>query len=157
MKMMIEGTAALRRAALVLGTLLLTVAGGAQAASMTVYKTATCGCCKDWVAHVRAAGHDVTVQDMSRAALVERKRELGLDSGLAACHTATVEGYVVEGHVPASDIERMLRERPDIVGIAVPGMPVGSPGMDYGDRRDPYNVIAFRADGAMKVFARYGR
>jgi hypothetical protein len=146
-----------RPAALVLGSLLLTVASGAQAASMTVYKTATCGCCKDWVAHVRAAGHDVAVQDVSREQLVERKRELGLDPGLAACHTAVVEGYVVEGHVPASDIERLLRERPDIAGIAVPGMPLGSPGMDYGDRVDPYNVIAFRADGAMKVFARHGR
>lgn len=146
-----------RRVALLLGSLLLTMAGGVQAASMTVYKTATCGCCKDWVAHVRAAGHDVTVQDVSRAALVERKRDLGLDPGLAACHTAVADGYVVEGHVPASDIERMLRERPDIVGIAVPGMPVGSPGMDYGDRRDPYNVIAFRADGAMTVFARHGQ
>lgn len=146
-----------RRAALVLGGLLLTMAGGVQAASMTVYKTATCGCCKDWVAHVRAAGHDVTVQDVSRAALVERKRDLGLDPGLSACHTAVVEGYVVEGHVPASDIERLLRERPDIAGIAVPGMPVGSPGMEYGDRVDPYNVIAFDARGAMKVFARHGQ
>ncbi|MDZ7829643.1 MAG: DUF411 domain-containing protein [Halofilum sp. (in: g-proteobacteria)] len=137
--------AGLRRAALVLGTLMLTMAGGAQAASMTVYKTATCGCCKDWVAHVRAAGHDVTVHDVTRAALVERKRELGLDPGLASCHTAVVEGYVVEGHVPASDIERLLRDRPDIAGIAVPGMPVGSPGMEYGDRVDPYNVVRIRS------------
>jgi len=152
-----ERPAGLRRLALVLGTLLLTMAGGAQAVSMTVWKTATCGCCKDWVTHVRAAGHEVTVQDVSRPALVERKRELGVDPGLAACHTAVVEGYVVEGHVPASDIERLLRERPDIAGIAVPGMPLGSPGMDYGDRVDPYNVIAFRADGAMRVFARHGR
>lgn len=157
MKHRCERLVGLRRAALVLGSILLTMAGGAQAASMTVYKTATCGCCKDWVAHVRAAGHDVTVQDVSRASLVERKRSLGLDLQLAACHTAVVEGYVVEGHVPASDIERMLRERPDIAGIAAPGMPGGSPGMDYGDRRDPYNVIAFRADGAMEVFARHGR
>jgi len=157
MKQRYECTGGLRATAVLLGTLVLTMAGGAQAAAMTVYKTAACGCCEDWVAHVRAAGHDVTVHDVSRAELVERKRELGVDSGLAACHTAVVEGYVVEGHVPASDIERMLRKRPDFAGIAVPGMPVGSPGMEYGDRRDPYNVIAFRADGAMKVFARHGR
>lgn len=147
----------LRGTAVLLGTLVLTMAGGAQAATMTVYKTATCGCCKDWVAHVRAAGHDVTVHDVSRAVLVERKRDLGLDPGLAACHTAVVEGYVVEGHVPAADIERLLRERPDIAGIAVPGMPVGSPGMEYGDRVDPFNVVAFDGRGGMTVFASYGR
>lgn len=143
-----------RFAALVLG---LALAGPAQAATMTVYKTATCGCCKDWVAHVRAAGFEVTVHDVSRAALVERKRSLGLDPGLAACHTTVVADYIVEGHVPAADIERLLAERPDIAGIAVPGMPMGSPGMEYGDRKDPYNVVAFRDDGAMQVYARHNQ
>jgi len=157
MKQRYERTGKLRGTAVLLGTLMLTMAGGAQAAAMTVYKTATCGCCKDWVAHVRAAGHDVTVHDVSRTALVERKRDLGLDPGLAACHTAVVEGYVVEGHVPASDIERLLEERPDIAGIAVPGMPLGSPGMEYGARVDSFKVVAFDAQGGMKVFASYGR
>ena len=139
------------------GALALSLTGAAHAAAMTVYKTATCGCCGAWVTHVREAGFDVTVREVTQAELYERKRELGLDRALAACHTALVGGYIVEGHVPAGDIRRLLAERPDIAGIAVPGMPLGSPGMEYGDRQDPYNVIAFREDGAMRVFARHGR
>lgn len=146
------------RAALILaGTLALTFTGAVHAAAMTVYKTATCGCCKDWVAHVREAGFEVEARDISQAELVQRKRELGIDSALGACHTAVIEGYIVEGHVPAADIRRMLDERPDIAGIAVPGMPLGSPGMDYGDQVQPYNVIAFDENGGMEVFARYGQ
>lgn len=145
------------RALVVAGALALSVMGSAHAAAMTVYKTATCGCCAAWVSHVRAAGLQVTVHEVSQSELLERKRALGLDPGLAACHTAIIDGYIVEGHVPARDIRRLLDERPDIAGIAVPGMPLGSPGMEYGDRRDPYNVIAFGEDGAMRVFARYGQ
>lgn len=148
----------LPRAALAFaGALILSFAGAAHAAAMTVYKTATCGCCGDWVAHVRDAGFDVEVRDVTQAELVERKRELGVDSALAACHTALVDGYIVEGHVPAADIRRLLAERPAIAGIAVPGMPLGSPGMEYGDRVQPYNVIAFDENGGMEVFARYGQ
>ncbi len=147
----------LRAALIFVGTLMLTFTGAAHAAAMTVYKTATCGCCKDWVAHVRDAGFDVETHDMPQAELVERKRDLGLDSALGACHTAVVDGYIVEGHVPAADIRRLLDERPDIAGIAVPGMPPGSPGMDYGDQVQPYNVIAFDENGGMEVFARYGQ
>lgn len=129
----------------------------AHAAAMTVYKTVTCGCCKAWVEHVRAAGFEVTVEDVSRAELVARKRELGIDTRLGACHTALVDGYIVEGHVPAADIRRLLAERPPIAGLAVPGMPLGSPGMEYGGQRDPYNVIAFDQAGGLRIFARHGQ
>lgn len=144
-------------AATLVGALLVAFTGAAHAAAMTVYKTATCGCCKDWVAHVREAGFEVEANDVSRAELVQRKRDLGIDSALGACHTAVIEGYVVEGHVPAADIHRLLEQRPDIAGIAVPGMPLGSPGMKYGDEVQPYNVIAFDGNGGMEVFARYGQ
>jgi len=128
-----------------------------QAATMSVYKTATCGCCEAWVEHVRAAGIEVAVTDMERARLIEEKQRLGVDRRLASCHTARIDGYVIEGHVPVADIRRLLEERPGIAGLAVPGMPVGSPGMDYGDRVEPYNVIAFDEAGGMRVFARHGR
>jgi len=81
-----------------------------------------------------------------------KKAEVGLPAGLVSCHTAEVGGYVVEGHIPAEVITRMLEEKPDIVGIAVPGMPIGSPGMEMGDRKDPYNVIAFDAQGKQTVY-----
>lgn len=145
------------RAILLAATLWFTLAGTAHAAAMEVYKTATCGCCKAWLTHVRAAGFEVTAHDVSGAELVERKRALGVESGLGSCHTAVIEGYVIEGHVPAADIRRLLDERPDIAGLAVPGMPLGSPGMDYGDRRDPYVVVAFDGRGGLGVFARHNQ
>ena len=125
------------------------VATPLHAAAMTVYKTATCGCCSAWVEHVRQAGFDVEAIDVERA-------QIGLDQRLASCHTARINGYVIEGHVPAADIRRLLDERPDVAGLAVPGMPVGSPGMEYGDRIDPYRVIAFDEQGGMRIFAEYG-
>lgn len=127
-----------------------------HAAAMTVYKTATCGCCSAWVEHVRQAGFDVEAINVERARLVEYKRQAGLDQRLASCHTARIDGYVIEGHVPATDIRRLLEERPDVAGLAVPGMPTGSPGMEYGDRVDPYRVIAFDDEGGMRIFAEYG-
>lgn len=127
----------------------------AAANAITVYKTATCGCCTEWVRHMEQAGFDPTVHDVRRAELIERKKGLGIDSGLAACHTATIQGYVVEGHVPAADVRRMLAEKPEIAGIAVPGMPQGSPGMDYGQASESYNVIAFDDAGGFRVFARH--
>jgi len=128
----------------------------AHAATMTVYKTATCGCCHAWVAHVREAGFAVEARDVTHSELAERKRSLGVDARLGACHTAVIDGYVVEGHVPAADIERLLGERPEVAGIAVPGMPLGSPGMDFDERREPYDVIAFDGNGGLRVFARHG-
>ena len=123
----------------------------AQAARMVVYKTPTCGCCRAWVDHVQAAGFAVEVHDMPDVTPV--KNEHGLPGHLGSCHTAVVDGYVVEGHVPADVIRRLLRERPQIAGIAVPGMPIGSPGMEVpSGRKDPYDVIAFTKDGKVSVY-----
>jgi hypothetical protein len=119
-----------------------------------VYKSPTCGCCKNWVDHVREAGFVAEVHDLPEEELQARKRKLGVGPRLASCHTAIVNGYVVEGHVPAADIQRLLRERPAVAGIAAPGMPVGSPGMEVpGGRKDKYDVVAFTKSGTTKVFA----
>ena len=121
--------------------------------AMTVYKSPTCGCCQNWVDHVQAAGFKVTVRDTMDVNPV--KRQYGVADSLHSCHTAVVNGYVVEGHVPAADIVRMLQERPRIAGIAVPKMPVGSPGMEMGDTKQPYEVIAFTKGGASSVYAKH--
>ncbi|WP_420125395.1 DUF411 domain-containing protein [Longimicrobium sp.] len=126
-------------------------AASAQGTRMVVYKTPTCGCCRSWVDHMQAAGFAVEVHDMPDVAPV--KQEHGLPGHLASCHTAIVDGYVVEGHVPADVIRRMLAERPQVAGIAVPGMPAGSPGMEVpGGRKDPYDIIAFSKDGKVSVY-----
>lgn len=117
-----------------------------------VWKSPTCGCCSKWVDHLRAAGFDVEATNVGNMNAV--KREVSLPQALASCHTALVDGYVIEGHVPAEDVARMLDTRPDIRGIAVPGMPLGSPGMES-PTPEPYEVIAFGADGKMSVFARH--
>jgi hypothetical protein len=121
-------------------------------AEMVVYKSPTCGCCDLWVDHVRDNGFAVeTVDIVEYDALVEKKREHGIAMDLGSCHTTLVGGYVVEGHVPASVIHRLLAERPDIHGIAVPGMPIGSPGME-GPNPRPYQVFAIALDGSRSVY-----
>lgn len=125
----------------------------ARAAEMTIYKDPNCGCCGQWVNHVKAAGFAVTVRDIPDLGRV--KEELGVPEDLHSCHTATVDGYIVEGHVPAADIKRLLTERPEARGIAVPGMPIGSPGMEQGSRREPYRVILFETNGNRTIFARH--
>ena len=125
----------------------------AASADILVHKTPTCGCCGAWVDHLRSAGFSVEVEDVPDTGPMARR--LGVPDALRSCHTAEIEGYAVEGHVPAVEIRRLVAERPDIAGIAVPGMPVSSPGMEVGDRRDPYQVIAFRRDGTTEVFASY--
>jgi hypothetical protein len=132
------------------GQAVAAAANAAQSTPMIVYKTPTCGCCRAWVDHVRAAGFAVEVRDMPSVDPV--KHEHGLPGHLASCHTAVVDGYVVEGHVPADVIRRMLRERPQVAGIAVPGMPAGSPGMEVPGRKDPYDIIAFSRDGKVSVY-----
>ena len=122
--------------------------------SVTVYKSPTCGCCKLWVDHLRDAGFDVEVRD--KGDVTPHKQRLGVPPRLASCHTAVVDGYVIEGHVPAEDVRRLLATRPDVVGLAVPGMPMGSPGMEFG-APEPYDVIAFGRDGSTRVFASHGR
>ena len=121
----------------------------AQAAEVVVYKSPTCGCCSKWVTHMERNGFKVTVHDLRNMSPV--KTQLGVPRHLQSCHTAKVGGYVVEGHVPADVIVRMLQERPEIKGIAVPGMPMGSPGME-GPRKDPYDVLAMQKDGRTSVY-----
>ncbi|MGI9037363.1 MAG: DUF411 domain-containing protein [Gemmatimonadota bacterium] len=119
---------------------------------VTVYKSATCGCCKSWVAHMEAAGFTVEAHDVDDLPAV--KVEHGVRPEHQSCHTALVGDYVVEGHVPADVVRRMLEERPEIAGLAAPGMPRGSPGMEVpSGEKDAYDVIAFRADGTSEVYA----
>ncbi|MFO7858704.1 MAG: DUF411 domain-containing protein [Ectothiorhodospiraceae bacterium] len=127
----------------------------ASAETVTVYKTPTCGCCSAWVEHLRSEGLTVESQDISQRELMELKQEHGVSRDLASCHTALVDGYVIEGHVPAADVQRLLEERPEADGLAVPGMPVGSPGMEQGARSEPYEVVVFAEGGDAGVFARY--
>lgn len=124
----------------------------AQAQEITVYKSATCGCCKKWVSHLQDNGF--TVKAINVANIRTIKKEQGVPEQLASCHTALVDGYVIEGHVPAAAIKRLLSERPKTKGIAVPGMPMGSPGME-GPHKDKYDVLTFGETGATGVFVRY--
>ena len=124
------------------------------APGVTVYKDPNCGCCAAWVDHLKANGFSVTVHDVKDMA--PHKKRLGVPERLASCHTAVVDSYTVEGHVPASEIKRLLAERPRGKGLAVPGMPEGSPGMETG-KRDPYDVLLFDTDGKATVYKSYGR
>jgi hypothetical protein len=123
----------------------------ASAADLVVYKSPSCGCCKKWVQHMQENGFSVEVHEQYN--VTPKKDEYGVPRRLRSCHTAKVGGYVVEGHVPADVVKRLLEEKPTITGVAVPGMPMGSPGME-GPRKDPYEVIAFREDGGARVYAR---
>ena len=122
---------------------------------VTVYKTSTCGCCRLWVDHMKANGFDVQAMDVSAADVRAVSKAAGLPENGSSCHTAKVGNYVVEGHVPASDIQRMLKEKPAIAGIAAPGMPMGSPGMEQGGAKEAYDVMAFTKDGKMTVYAKH--
>ncbi len=122
--------------------------------TMTVYKSPTCGCCSEWIAYVEEHGYEVTVENV--ADLNPIKAEYAVPPAMQSCHTAIIDGYVVEGHVPVEDIERLLTERPAVIGIAVPGMPVGSPGMEVpGAEPRPYDVVSFDANGVVEVVASY--
>lgn len=128
--------------------------GPAPGPLVTVYKDPNCGCCEQWVAHVAAAGFRPAVNDVADMPGV--KRRLGVPEALASCHTSVVEGYVLEGHVPAADVRRLLATRPrDVKGLAVPGMPHGSPGMETG-RVDRYDVLALLAGGGTRRWATHG-
>lgn len=118
-----------------------------------VYKSPTCGCCTDWVDHLKDNGFKVEVTETND--LNPIKVDAGLTPSLASCHTAFVGDYVIEGHVPANDIHRLIAEAPKVKGLAVPGMPAGSPGMEVGDRKDPYQVLMFNESGQTKVFAEH--
>jgi hypothetical protein len=119
--------------------------------AMRVYRSPSCGCCGGWVDHLRAGGFEVAVEMLDDVSPVAER--LGVPERLRSCHTGEAGGYFVEGHVPAADIERLLRERPAARGIAVPGMPIGSPGMEMGSRRDSYHTLLVERGGGISVFA----
>ena len=122
--------------------------------TVMVFKTATCGCCSKWVDHMKAAGFELKVQDVEDIAAV--KERLGVAPEISSCHTSQVDGYVLEGHVPASAVQRLLKERPKVTGLAVPGMPMGSPGMEVpSGQKDAYAVIAFGGGQPSRVYEKH--
>lgn len=144
-----------RRPLALVATLALAAAFAAPAFSagdeVVMYKDPNCGCCGKWAEHMRAAGFKV--KEIKSTEMSTIKREAGVPQALGSCHTAKVGGYVVEGHVPAADVKRLLAEKPKVAGIAAPGMPMGSPGMEGPYPADRYEVVSFAADGNTRVFA----
>ena len=132
----------------------VSVAVFAQQTVVEVYKSPTCGCCTDWIKHLRQNGFSVKAHDVADAS--EYRAKFGVPDQLGSCHTAMVGGYAIEGHVPAREIKRLLAEKPKAKGLAVPGMPRGSPGME-GPVSDPYEVLLFQASGNYAVYQKYGK
>ena len=145
-----------RRTSLLL-PLLLVMSRTAQAGGrrIEVMSTNGCGCCIAWVKHLEADGYIATVTNLPMADLVQKKMAAGLTPELSSCHTAMIEGYVIEGHVSSSHIDHLLLDRPDAIGLAVPGMPSGSPGMGEPDPASPYEVLLVRRDGTTDVYSRH--
>ncbi|GER09685.1 DUF411 domain-containing protein [Variovorax boronicumulans] len=133
----------------------LPLAAQAAAPMVEIWKDPNCGCCQDWVKHLNKNGFATRVHDEGNGPARER---LGIPVKLGSCHTGRVGGYAIEGHVPAREMQRLLKEKPKAIGLAVPGMPIGSPGMDgpaYGDQRDAYDVLLVLADGSTRVYQSY--
>ena len=131
-----------------------TAAAALPDAAIHVVKSRSCGCCGQWVDHLNRHAFSVTTEDVDDVSPF--KQEAGITPTLASCHTAFVDGYVIEGHVPAEDIRRLLTEKPDALGLTVPGMPIGSPGMEIEGRpADTYEVLLMHRDGSTSVFARH--
>jgi len=124
--------------------------------SIEVWRSPTCDCCGKWVKHLEANGFAVTVNSAAPSTLEQIKRQAGITEDLASCHTAKIDGYVIEGHVPASDIKRLVAEHPDAIGLTVPGMPAGSPGMEQPDgEAESYDVLLVKKTGATEAFAHH--
>ncbi|QEY61246.1 DUF411 domain-containing protein [Metapseudomonas lalkuanensis] len=140
------------RSLLLLTTLLAGIAQAADPITMDVYRDPNCGCCKEWISHLRDNG--IQVRDHEETNMTAVKMRVGVPYQLGSCHTGVVDGKFVEGHVPASDVLK-LRERPDLLGAAVPGMPIGSPGMEMGDRQDAYQVVGVAQGGKLSVLSEY--
>lgn len=124
-----------------------------EALNITTYRSPSCGCCGRWIDHLETQGFQTKDVESSNMAAVKQK--YSVPDQLRSCHTAVVDGYVIEGHVPAADIKRLLTEKPNIAGIAVPGMPLGTPGMEVGDQREPFTVFSFDREGRSEVFREY--
>jgi hypothetical protein len=134
--------------------MLLTAARAGAQPTATVYKDPTCGCCTKWVDLLRSNGFAVTIRNVAE---LDRSR-YAVPAALRSCHTAIIDGHIVEGHVPIADVQRMLKQGAAVAGLAVPGMPIGSPGMEVpGTAAQPFDVIAFDQTGRSRVFATYGR
>lgn len=140
--------------ALLAGLLAPLVAHAQKKTQITVYKTSTCGCCVDWIVHLEQNGFEVIAHNVPKTG--PYRLRFGVPPDMASCHTGVVDGYALEGHVPAQEIRRLLTERPQALGLAVPGMPVGSPGMEVeGTRRDAFDVVLFGENGSRKVYQHY--
>lgn len=153
---LLSGTASFGFVVLAGGAATACSAAAAKPVPMTVHKDPSCGCCTAWAERMRDSGR-FAPELIDSADMGAVKARLRVPADLASCHTTEVGGYTIEGHVPADDIARLLAERPaGVIGLAVPGMPAGSPGMEVPDgRRDPFEVVAFAADGSMSVYARH--
>ena len=130
-----------------------TLEAGKQPVAMVVYRSPSCECCGKWLEHIKS--NNFTVKDIVTDDVQTVKDKYGVSAAMASCHTAIVDGYVIEGHVPANDIMNLLKTKPKIAGIAVPGMPKGTPGMEMGDKKDSYDVVSFDKENNYKVFNSY--
>ena len=142
---------------LLLLSLGITAFAQAQTLSMEVWKSPTCGCCNEWISYMQKNGFEVKVNETGN---YDAHKRFNIKYEHASCHTAVIDGYVIEGHVPAEDIKRLLAEKPDAIGLSAPGMPIGSPGMDgeaYGGRKDPYDVVLIKKNGESEVSKSYNQ
>ncbi|MBN8761874.1 MAG: DUF411 domain-containing protein [Thiobacillus sp.] len=140
-------------ATLLIGSLAQASWAAPETPVIDVYKSPTCGCCNKWIDHLKANGFGVRSYDTDNVA--QHKARLGVPPGYGSCHTAEVDGYVIEGHVPAREIKRLLKERPRARGLVVPAMPVGSPGMEADGRKDPYKVFLVNRNGSTRTYVQY--
>ena len=143
----------MKRRTLLMGFALLQGLPAFAATRIHVYKNPDCGCCGEWVRHLEAAGFAVQVTEVLDTA--QTRKKLGMPDKFGSCHSATADGYLLEGHGPAAEIKRLLASRPKALGLAVPGMPAGSPGMEAGSRKDPFQVLLVDRSGGSSVFAQY--
>lgn len=141
--------------AVLAATLLSVSSPHAMAQDIDVFKSESCGCCGLWVEHLKRHGFTPKPKNLALGQLARVKLKAGLKPEIQSCHTGMIEGYVIEGHVPAEDVKRLLIERPVAIGLSVPGMPIGSPGMEAGDRREPYDVLLVKQDGTTEVYAKH--
>lgn len=144
----------MRQTLLLLASLLISLPSMAESL-LKVYKSPTCGCCADWITHMEDNGFVTEINETENMFPIKTMAQI--PPGMGSCHTAFIDGYVIEGHVPAEDVQRLLEQRPEARGLTVPGMPVGSPGMEMGDRRDPYDVLLILNDGSTEVWASHNQ